>query len=205
MERRNPLHFLQVEVSRLRDENRDLKEELAVLRSSVRALSALQDILQHLTPDADVIKLLDDVLVSALAVVDAEDGSLLLTDDDTGELVFAVVHGEARQRLTGFRLPKGVGIAGWVATSKQAQVVRDVHMDAHFSPEVDETIGFHTHSLACVPLIEGDRVLGVIEALNKSSGAEFTEQDQDLLRVVAQLAAIAIVRAEAYLEQATDK
>ncbi len=200
MERRNPLQFLQAEVSRLRDENRDLKAELAVLRSSVRALSALQDILQRLTPDADVMKLLDDVLVSALTVVAAEGGSLLLTDDDTGELVFAVVHGAARQRLTGFRLPKGVGIAGWVAGTRQAQVVRDVHKDPHFSPEVDETFSFHTRSLACVPLVEGDRVLGVIEALNKASGAEFTEQDLDLLRVVAQLASVAIVRAEAYSE-----
>ena len=63
----------------------------------------------------DLIDLLDDLLAAALAVVDASDGSLLLLDEDTEELVFAVVRGSARNQLTGFRLPPGKGIAGWVA------------------------------------------------------------------------------------------
>ena len=82
-----------------------------------------------MTPEQDVIDLLNDILASAMMVVGASDGSLLLLDDDTQELVFAVVLGEARSRLKGFRLPCGKGIAGWVAASAKPAVVRDVKAD----------------------------------------------------------------------------
>src|SRR3990172_11596023 len=106
MEKRDAVHFLQQEISRLRDENRDLKEEVTLLRSSVRALSALEDVIQRLTPSTNVITLLDDLLASALAVVGAEDGSLLLLDEETDQRLFALVRGAMRQRLTGYRIPR---------------------------------------------------------------------------------------------------
>ncbi len=201
MDSHDALHFLQVEIARLREENRSLKEELAVLRSSVRALSALQDLIQHLTPGMNVLTMLDDLLASVLAVVDAEDGSLLLLDEETQELVFAVVHGQARQRLTGYRMPRHKGIAGWVLENRQPRLVRDVRFDPAFNPAVDQFLGFQTRSMACVPLLEGERALGVIEALNKRSDREFNEVDHDLLLVVARLAAVAITRAESFVEQ----
>jgi GAF domain-containing protein len=203
MESRDPVHFLQQEIARLRDENRDLKDEVALLRSSVRALSALQDVIQRLTPSANVIALLDDLLASALAVVGAEDGSLLLVDEDTDELVFAVVRGAMRAQLTGYRIPRSQGIAGWVAENRRPVTARDVRTDPRFSPTVDERFEFLTRSMACVALVDGEKVLGVIEALNKSSNQEFTDTDRDLLTVVAQLATVALQRAESCTE-ATD-
>jgi GAF domain-containing protein len=200
MDTRDPVRFLQTEVGRLRDENRELKDEVTVLRSSVRGLAALQDLIQRMQPRANVMALLDDLLASALAVLDTRDGSLLLVDEDTGELVFAVVHGQSRGRLTGYRLAKGQGIAGWVAENRKPLIVADARQDPRFSPIVDETFGFRTSSLACVPLLDGQRVLGVIEAVNKTSGREFTLEDNDLLVVVAQLVSVAIVRAEAFTE-----
>jgi GAF domain-containing protein len=197
MDSRDAVHLLQQEIARLRDENRGLKEEMALLRSSVRALSALQDVVQRITGSTDVIALLDDLLASALAVAGAEDGSLLLIDEETDQLAFAVVHGRMRQQLTGYRIPRSQGIAGWVAENRKPVMVRDVRADPRFSPAVDEDFQFHTRSMVCVPLIEGDHVLGVIEALNKSSNREFTETDRDLLTVTAQLASVAIARAEA--------
>jgi GAF domain-containing protein len=199
---RDPLRFLQLEVARLSDENRDLKEELNLLRTSVRALSALQDIIERITPESDVLILLDDLLASALTVVGASDGSLLLLDDETDEMVFAVVHGEARDKLTGFRLPPGKGIAGWVASNSKPLVVHDVRSDPRFYPKIDEAFGFHTRSLACVPIIDGDRVLGVLEAVNKNYDREFSDEDHDLLMIVASLSTIAIARAESLTEEA---
>ena len=191
-----PLHALQLEVARLKDENREARDQISLLHASIRALSALQDLTQQLTPATDLLALLDEVLATVLAVVGASAGSLLLTDEDTGELVFTVVHGPARERLSGYRIPKGQGIAGWVATNRKPQVLRDARSDPRFSPIVDETFDFQTRSLAAWPLLDGQRVLGVVEALNKGPGREFSELDYDLLRVVAQLAAAALVRAE---------
>jgi GAF domain-containing protein len=202
MDTTDTFRFLQSEVSRLRDENRQLKDELAIAQSSVHALCSLQELLERMTPEQDVIDLLNDILASALMVVGASDGSLLLLDDDTQELVFAVVLGEARSRLKGFRLPRGKGIAGWVAASARPAVVRDVKADSRFYPAIDETIGFNTRTLACVPLVADQRTLGVIEAINKNSDREFTSQDMELLQLVALLASLAIRRAEELTEAA---
>jgi GAF domain-containing protein len=202
MESRGAVHLLQQEIARLRDENRGLKEEMALLRSSVRALCALQDVIQRITGSTDVIALLDDLLASALAVAGAEDGSLLLVDEEKDQLAFAVVHGRMRQQLTGYRIPRSQGIAGWVAENRKPVVVRDVRADPRFSPAVDEDFQFRTRSMVCVPLIEGERVLGVIEAINKTSNREFTDTDLDLLTVTAQLASVAIARAEAFASTA---
>jgi Nif-specific regulatory protein len=72
-----------------------------------------------------------------------------------------------------------------------------VRLDPRFFARVDEAFGFNTRSLVAVPLVLDDgRVLGVIEALNKVSDREFTQDDLGLLLVVAQLAATAMRRAE---------
>jgi GAF domain-containing protein len=198
----DPIRLLQQEVSRLRSENRDLKDELDRLRSSVRALIGLQNVIDSLTANTNVIVLLDDVLASALAALGASDGSLLLVDEETDELAFAVVHGTARDKLTGFRIPMGEGIAGWVAKNQRAAVVENVSTDPRFSPRVDQTFNFQTRSIAGVPLVDGDRILGVIEAVNKDYDREFTDADRDLLLVIAQLATTAILRAEALTQAA---
>lgn len=194
----DPIRVLQQEVNRLRAENKELKEEVTILRTSMRGLVALQEVINRLTPDTDVLVLIDDVLASALAAVGASGGSLLLVDEEAEELVFAVVHGAAREQLTGFRLGFGEGVAGWVAENRKPAVVEDVRSDPRFSPRVDETFGFQTRSLAAVPLLEGDRILGIIEAVNKEFDRPFSRQDRELLQVVAQLAAVAIRRAESY-------
>jgi len=200
MQTHDPVRFLQLEVSRLSDENSDLKKELAGLRSSVRALSTLPDVIQRITPSTNILVLLGDLLGSAVAVVGASDGSLLLRDEDTGELVFAVVHGESSDRLTNYRLPAGKGIAGWVAEHKRPLVLTNVRDDPRHYPKIDEAFGFQTRTLACVPLLDGTRVLGVLEAVNKNYDREFTDDDHDLLMVVAHLTSLALVRAERFTE-----
>ncbi|HHH83731.1 MAG TPA: GAF domain-containing protein, partial [Chloroflexi bacterium] len=195
---RDPIRYMQGELTRLRQENQELKDELTALRSAIRGLSALQEIIQRVTPDVNPIVLLDDLLGSVLSVLGASDGSLLLLDEETEELVFAIVHGEARDRLRGYRLPPGRGIAGWVADQREPAIVHDVRKDPRFFPQVDETFGFYTQTLACVPMLDGDRVLGVIEAVNKQAEREFSVEDHHLLLVVAQLAAAAIQRAERF-------
>ncbi len=200
MDTANPLRALQSEVNRLRDENRDLKDELEILRASLQSLVRLQTVIQNMRPDSDVVALLDDVLASALSAVGASAGSLLLVDPDKNELAFAVVHGQARDRLTGFRMPISEGIAGWVATHRQNAIVHDVQADPRFSPRVDLTFDFQTRSLACVPLLDGERVVGVIEAVNKTYDRDFSPVDADHMKVVAQLVTLAIQRAERLTE-----
>jgi GAF domain-containing protein len=192
-----PLRFLKEEASRLADENGRLRAEVLVLRRSLRSLSALYYASQNIGPGIDVIRLLGEILDSALGVLKASDGSLMLVDEETGDLVFSVVRGIGRDRLRGYRLSAGQGIAGWVVAQRQPAVVRDVRHDPRFFPGVDEAIGFKTRSLVAVPVcLDDGRILGVIEVLNKVSDAEFTQEDLDLILIIAQLAATAMRRAE---------
>ena len=195
------LKFLKDEAARLTVENHDLRRELTGLRQASRALSTLYYFSQKITPQLDVLQLLANILDSALAGLNASDGSLMLMDEETGDLVFTVVRGTAASRLTGYRLPKGVGIAGWVAEHRQPQAVHDVRRDQRFYAQVDEAFGFNTRSMVCVPVyLDDGRLLGVIEVLNKVSDKEFTQDDMDLLLIISQLAATAMRRAERAIE-----
>src|SRR5216684_7482994 len=197
------LRFLKDEAARLSQENHDLRQELSGLRQSARALSSLYYFSQQITPQVDVRQLLGDILDSALAGLNASDGSLMLVDEENGDLVFTIVRGEAAGRLEGYHLSKGVGIAGWVAEHRQPQAVHDVRRDPRFYAQVDEVFGFNTRSMVCVPVyLDDGRLLGVIEVINKVSDKEFTPDDMDLLLIVSQLAATAMRRAERAIETA---
>ncbi len=192
----NTLAFLQSEVARLQKENRDLKTHLQRLYSTVRALSHLLDTLNRLTPDFDIYALLADVLDTALEAVDSTHGSLLLADEETGELVFVLVRGPFADRLTGERLQPGEGIAGWVHRHGQPVLVVDTHHDPRWSARIDRLTRFQTRTVLAVPLKTGERRLGVLEALNPRHGTPFTEEDRDMLMLVAQLAALVLDRAD---------
>ena len=193
----NSLRYIKEENIRLVQERDEMRQELAALQQSVRALSSLYYLSQKITPAVDVLRLIHDILDAALGVLKATDGSIMLADEETGELVFTVVRGAAAERLRGYRLPPGRGIAGWVAANRRPQIVRDVRADPRFYSEIDEQFGFKTRSMVCVPIyLDDGRVLGVVEVLNKIGDREFNDEDLALILIVAQLAATAMRRAE---------
>ncbi len=186
------VRFLQQECIRLQDANQLLTDEVHALRRYIRALQELQETVQRFTPEQDILDLLDETLECAMALLDATDGSLMLIDEETDELVFVLVQGTVRETLPGYRFDRQQGIAGWAAEQAKPVIVNNVHTDPRFLHTVDERIGFATHSLIAVPLAARGRVLGVIEALNKRSGEDFTDADASLLSILATLAASAL-------------
>lgn len=197
-----PVKYLREEVRRLMDENRDLHDGLRAMYESVRALAALYRASQNIDAGTDILKLLGDILDTSLAVLKASDGSLMLCDEATGDLVFTVVRSRIADKLLGYRMPKGVGIAGWVAEHCQPQIILDVRHDNRFFSQIDETFGITTRSMVCVPVyLDNGRVLGVIEIINKLSDREFNQDDLNLMLIVAQLAATAMRRAERVTEE----
>jgi sigma-B regulation protein RsbU (phosphoserine phosphatase) len=190
------LRFVQRENVRLKRENEELRREVSMLHGVLDALRALQDVSTSINPNTDALHLLDRILESALTSISASDGSLLLVDGETKELAFAVVHGAVRDTLMGHRIAPATGIAGWVAQHAEPVIVSNARRDPRFSPEIDRDFQFYTRSMLCVPIVYGDQVWGVIQALNKADGEEFNDADLALFEVVAQLAAAAMVKAE---------
>ena len=64
----------------------------------------------------------------------------------------------------------GQGIAGWVALHGEPAIVNDAYEDRRFSTKVDRDTGYLTNSVLCVPLKSEQRVIGVMEAINKANG-----------------------------------
>lgn len=192
---------LHSEIEQLRSDNRILKEGVASLHRAFASMQRLTDMMENVSPESDVFDLLDTILEAVLSGIEASDGSVMLVDDETNELVFAIVSGQVRDKLTGHRLPIGTGIAGWVAQKGDPVIVPNVHLDPRFSRSVDRDFRFKTQSLICTPMIYNGKTLGVIQGLNKIQGKQFLPGDLTLLQVVAYLAAEAITRYEAILNE----
>lgn len=141
---------------------------------------------------------LDDVLEKILSltskILNTQASSLLLVDEPTNRLVFKTAIGAKAQEVKGFTIKIGDGIAGWVAKTGQPLVVNDVTKDSHFLKEISKAIDFPTRSILCVPLASQDRVIGVIEVINKIDGL-FTDTDTQLLLAIAEQAGLAIENA----------
>ena len=143
----------------------------------------------------DLVDVLGLIMKYANIVTDSVASTLMLLDDKTGELVFSVPTGPSAEALADIRIPKGKGVAGWVAQHEQYLVVADTAKDPRFYGEVDALTGLQTKSLLCVPMKSKRKLIGVLEVINKKDGNSFTEDDALLLSIFSHHAAIAIENA----------
>lgn len=191
----------------LKAENADLKSEVNALKDQnarlwkvIQAVGTLECDLRSLSVHSELMAMVMRILSIALESVDSENGSILLLDDETEELVFVAVVGDRQKELTGFRIPADSGVAGWVRKFKKPALVQDVRKDERWISAVDQSIGFHTQSLMAVPLVSGERVLGVMEVVNTLSDTHFNDKDLALLQLIARLASFVFGCTEEALE-----
>jgi GAF domain-containing protein len=190
------IRHLQQENIRLRSDNSYLRDYVERMQHALTALVNLQQSIEKITAETNVFHLIHNILNSSLDAVESDNGSLLLLDEETGELVFVEVIGQSRERLLNYRLPQGVGVAGWVVENKKPKLVENTTYDTSFSPVVDQYTGMKTTSLICIPLADGERRLGAIEAVNTKSGRAFNQSDLEVMQLVGRLASTAIIEAE---------
>jgi GAF domain-containing protein len=128
----------------------------------------------------------------ARAIFKAKASSILLLDEEADELVFEAAADVASEALIGKRFPSSTGIAGFVLVSRQPLVIEDVLTDPRFSRETAESTGFVPKGLMAVPLLHEERVLGVLEVLDRPQDTRFTLAEMELLGLFASQAAIAL-------------
>jgi signal transduction histidine kinase len=154
-------------------------------------LTLLNQIGREFSSSLDLDSVIDAIMSRVKDVLGCEACSVILHDEQKQALVFYAASGVGAGALKGMSIPVDRGIAGWVFTSRTPAIRDKVDSDERFYPGVDEVTGVRTRSLLCVPMEKHDRVLGVIEAVNKKHGG-FTGKDQDMLTVISQLAGISI-------------
>jgi GAF domain-containing protein len=137
-------------------------------------------------------QLLQSVVEVARAIFGAQASSIFLLDEEADELVFEAVAGHGAETLLGKRFPSSTGIAGWVLVTRQPIVIEDVAEDPRFAKGVAEETGYVPKGLMAVPLLNEERVLGVLEVLDRPQRAQFSLVEMDLLGLFANQAAIAL-------------
>lgn len=138
-------------------------------------------------------------ITAATNLMMAETGSLLLLDQEDGEMYFEVALGEVGSRLKSLRLKRGEGIAGWVAERGEPVIVEDAPSDPRFFAEADRESGFKTRNIICVPVRAGGQMLGALQVINKRQGM-FDDDDMDVLQALSNQVAVAIKNSKLFGE-----
>ena len=176
------------------------------LAQRLRELEALHDSLRALTATLDLAELLHTVLARMRALLEPQGLSLLLYDRARDELVFAATELLREDAvlepgvIDGARLRLGQGIAGWVARHRQAVLLDDASHDPRHEPGMARAAGLVPRAMICVPLVHRDRLLGVVQVINRLDGRPFTADEQRLVQCLADYAAVGIAHAQLYRE-----
>ena len=164
-----------------------------------RQLTTLNEITRQLTSTLESEPLLKNILENAVSILNCEAGSLFLVDDQTDELIFKVTVGPPTSaNLVGQRLPPGSGIVGRAVQTRRPVIDNDAQRSGSRFAQTDQQTGFQSRALLAVPLQVKDRVIGVIEVINRRDGLPFGDDDQNLLTAFAGQAAVAIENARLY-------
>jgi PAS domain S-box-containing protein len=167
-------------------------------------LSTLNEIASTITSTLDTGEVYRLVVQRLNTYFNVEAGSLLLTDENTGNLNFVMTIEGGEAKLAGVSVPMGQGVVGAVAKSRQWEIVPDVQTDPRFYRKISEDLGFVTKSILCVPMIAQGNVIGVIELLNKLNG-QFTPDEAERLMRMAAFIGVAIENARLFTQVATGR
>ncbi len=165
-----------------------------------RQLTSLNEVARSLTSTLELEPLLNQILNSAVEILNCEAGSLLLVEQETGELIFVVAVGPVGSDLVGKHLPPGTGLVGKAVDSRLPLIQNDVRRSKEWFDKSDEQTGFTTNDLLVVPMQVKDQVSGVIEVINRKDGLPFNSDDQELLMAFTSQAAVALENARLYTQ-----
>jgi diguanylate cyclase (GGDEF)-like protein len=157
-------------------------------------LRVFHDVARALTSSLELEEILGAIMDKMAQFFGPERWSMLMVDDVTNELYYAIAVGENTESLKGLRVAMGEGVAGWVASTGNPLIVPDVALDPHWSAFANKHPDLKIKSIACVPVRSGNKTLGVIQLLNSKLDL-LSEYSISFLRILCDYAAIAIQNA----------
>ncbi len=166
-----------------------LKKEGAVLN---RLAALFDEISRMLMKSDDMDDIVSRIMNRIKSAVGARGWAILLGDDKGEELYLMQASAKRSRRMRRCRLRVGEGIAGWVADKGKPVIVNDVTGDRRFLADRDGYPGAEARSILAAPVGDQERILGVIELINKRSGDGFTGEDLTLVTRLSGLVATAI-------------
>jgi GAF domain-containing protein len=166
--------------------------------AEVDALKRIIEITALLNSTLNLDELLQHIMGSARDLIGTETSSLMLVDEESGDLIVHLATGPTSAEATSRRVPAGQGIAGWVVEHGEPTVVESVREDDRFYADMDEATGLETRGMLALPLKVHGQTIGVVELINKRDGSPFSDMDKELAGALVDQAAIAIDNARLY-------
>jgi HD-GYP domain-containing protein (c-di-GMP phosphodiesterase class II) len=170
------------------------------IEERVDRLSLLSQLGQILNSTLEHKEVQRRAIEAATRLMKAEVGSLLLVEEENHLLRFEVALGDNEKTLKTISLQMGEGIAGWVAQHGEPLIVNRPEKDRRFFREADGRTTFKTRNLIAVPIKVREKVVGVLEAVNKQGNEKFNGDDLTLFSSLANQVAIALDNARLYQE-----
>ncbi len=161
-------------------------------------LSALVEASGTINSSLDLQRTLQSIASMAAAVMKAEAASVLLLDHDRKKLIFKAATGDRGDFLLNEEFDADLGIAGKVSRTGKPVLVVDAQGDPNFFKGIDDKSSFTTRGMVAAPLVTKDKVIGVVEVLNKLGEHNFSRGDLELIQVFANLAASGAMNAQAH-------
>jgi signal transduction histidine kinase len=167
--------------------------QIPVLERYQRMLDISRDLASTLNLDT----LLERIVHAAADLSDSQAASILLYDQVKNQLHFEATTNLDEPVQRGIEVPVDSSVAGWIVINRVPIIVADVKDDPRHCGNVAKKTNVQTHSLLGVPLITKDKVIGVLEAINKREGV-FDLEDQNILTILGAQAAVAIENARLF-------
>lgn len=165
------------------------------MQSMIQEMNYLHQISQRISEMKSLDVLLLEIMESCKELMNAEASSLLIYDEKENKLFFDVATGEKGNVIKKISISMGEGIAGWVAENREPLLIEDCYDDPRFNKEFDKKSNFRTKSMICVPMVRKEKLIGVIQVINKKNDLIFTERDLNIFSILASQCAISIENA----------
>lgn len=177
-------------------ENLNSEDKLSEMQELIEEMNYVYKISHSISENKPLDVLLKEIMESCKVLMNAEASSLMIYDEKENNLVFRVATGEKGEIVKQISIELGEGIAGWVAENREPLLIEDCYKDPRFNPEFDKKSNFKTKSMLCVPLIHREKLVGVIQVINKKNDKVFTERDLNVFNILASQCAISIENAK---------
>lgn len=184
--------------ARLRRERDELTQHLIQanrqLEQHVKELRILYGLARSVTSLLDLELVLNRVVEAAVYLTGAEEGSLMLIDEESGDLYMRAARGVGEKHARGFRVRVEDSIAGSVLRTGEPVMLGGTRQDDTYKVKTD----YFVKALLNVPLKVGDEVIGVLTVNNRDSARAFSSRHMRMLIALADYASISIYNAGLY-------
>lgn len=160
-----------------------LTQNYASEKEGFEMFSLLLSLFKDITQFGNKEKFVESMLEEIVRILNGQRASIFLINTETNELEAVAALGIEKELL---KFDYRKGIAGSVFTTGVSLNIDTQSDKVRFSEEVDKVTGFATRSIICSPITNReDKIIGVIEVLNKRNEDRFTVEDEKTMKVLA--------------------